>query len=502
VPGKPVTDQQVRLYMTDRLQHSQRVAAARSGFSERTARRIEADPRLPSQRKPSRGRTVPDPLAAVWEPVLLPILERDPAVQAVTLMRHLQLMHPEAFPDDRVRRTLERRVRDWRALHGPERDVIFRQTPEPGRMALSDFTDASALGVTIGGRPLEHRLYHFVLAYSSWEHVAVVLGGESFTALAENLQNALWTLGGVPHEHRTDSLSAAYRNLDAAAAEDVTRRYEAFCAHYGMLASRNNRGEAHENGSVEAHNNHLKVALDQALILRGSRDFAELADWRRFVDELVARRNRRREAALRIEMAALKPLPARRTTDFTEVVARVTKTGGFVVHQVFYSAPSQLIGQRLRVHVYDDRIEAFLGATHVVTHPRRRGREDGLRVHCVNYRHVIHALRRKPQALAGSVYRDGLFPRSEYAEAWTALSAALPRRDACRRMVDLLCLAHDDGCEVELALLITDTLRQGELPEAHRLKQRLEPPKRVLPEDTPVALTELASFDALLEGRS
>lgn len=248
MPGKPVTDQQARLYMTDRLKHSQRVAAARAGFSERTARRIEADPCLPSQRKPSRGRTVPDPLAAVWEAVLLPILERDPAVQAVTLMRHLQLTDPEAFPDDRARRTLERRVRDWRALHGPERDVIFRQTPEPGRMALSDFTDASTLGVTIGGQPLEHRLYHFVLAYSSWEYVAVVLGGESFTALAENLQNALWTLGGVPHEHRTDSLSAAYRNLDAAAAEDVTSRYNAFCGHYGMLASRNNRGEPPQSG--------------------------------------------------------------------------------------------------------------------------------------------------------------------------------------------------------------------------------------------------------------
>lgn len=278
MPGKPVTDQQVRVYMTDRLHYSQRIAAARAGFSERTARRIEADPRFPSQRKPARGRTVPDPLAAVWEAVLLPILQRDPAVQAVTLMRHLQLTDPEAFPDDRVRRTLERRVRDWRALHGPEREVIFRQTPEPARMALSDFTDAGALGVTIGGQPLAHRLYYFVLAYSGWEHVAVVLGGESFTALAENLQNALWTLGGVPHEQRTDSLSAAYRNLDPAAADDVTKRYEAFCGHYGMLASRNNPGEAHENGSVEARNNHLKVALDQALILRGSRDIASLAD--------------------------------------------------------------------------------------------------------------------------------------------------------------------------------------------------------------------------------
>lgn len=185
MPGKPVTDQQVRVYMTDRLHYSQRVAAARAGFSERTARRIEADPRLPSQRKPARGRTVPDPLAAVWEAVLLPILQRDPAVQAVTLMRHLQLTDPEAFPDDRVRRTLERRVRDWRALHGPEREVIFRQTPEPGRMALSDFTDAGALGVTIGGQPLAHRLYHFVLAYSGWEHVAVVLGGDGTFGIAD-----------------------------------------------------------------------------------------------------------------------------------------------------------------------------------------------------------------------------------------------------------------------------------------------------------------------------
>jgi hypothetical protein len=502
VPGRPVTDQQARAYMQDRFRHSQRAAAARAGFSERTGRRIDADPRLPSQRKAERGRTVPDPLAAVWEPVLLPILERDPAVQAVTLLRHLQIADPDAFPDDRVRRTLERRVRDWRALNGPACDVIFRQTSEPGRMALSDFTDTAELGVTIAGQPLAHRLFHFVLAYSGWEHVGVVLGGESFTALAENLQHALWTLGGVPHEHRTDSLSAAYRNLDAEAAKDVTRRYEAFCAHYGMAASRCNPGAAHENGAVESHNRHLKTALAQALILRGSCDFADLADWRRFVDQLVARRNRRRENAARIEAAALRPLPARRATDFTETVARVTRTGGFMVHNIFYSAPSRLIGQRLRVHVYDDRIEAWLGATHVVSHPRLRGRGDGVRLHRVDYRHVIHALRRKPQALAGSVYRDGLFPRSEYAAAWAALSEALPRRDACRRMVDLLWLAHDEACEAELAALLAEELAAGHLPDARDLKMRLEPRRRSLPADVPVALTDLASFDALLEVRT
>ncbi len=498
MPGKPVNDQQVRVYMHDRSHHTQRTAAARAGFSERTARRIDVDPRLPSQRQPERGRTVPDPLAEVWERDLAPILERDPSVQAVTLLRHLQMTDPERFPDDSVRRTLERRVRDWRALHGAPRDVIFRQSPEPGRMALSDFTDAADLDVIIAGEAFAHRLYHFVLAYSSWEHVGVVLGGESFTALAEHLQNALWGLGGVPAEHRTDSLSAAFRNLSRSEIEDITQRYEALCGHYDLKASRNNPGEAHENGAVESHHRHLKTALDQALILRGSRDFATLADYRRFIDQLVARRNRRREATVRGEMAALRALPPRRTTDFTELVAR---TGGFLVHSVFYSAPARLIDHRLRVHVYDDRIEAWLGGTHVVSHLRRRTRKDGRRMHVIDYRHMIHALRRKPQALAGSVYRDDLFPRSEYAEAWALLCQTLPQKDACRRMVGLLALAHDESCEVELAALIAEDLSAGRAPDAHSLQNRLEPRGRELPVDVPVALTALARFDSLLEAR-
>lgn len=498
MPGKPVNDQQVRLYMQDRPLHSQRTAAARAGFSERTARRIEADPRLPSQRRPERGRTVPDPLTEIWERDLMPILERDPAVQAVTLLRHLQMTGPERFPDDSVRRTLERRVREWRALHGAAKDVIFRQSPEPGRMALSDFTDASNLGVSIAGETFPHLLYHFVLTYSGWEHVGVVRGGESFTALAENLQNALWGLGGVPAEHRTDSLSAAFRNLSRDEAEDITRRYEALCGHYGLIASRNNRGKAHENGAVESHHRHLKTALDQALILRGSRNFATIDDYRRFVDQLVARRNRRREDALRAEIAALRTLPPQRTTDFTEVVARVTRTGGFLVNQVFYSAPARLIGQRLRVHVYDDRIEAWLGGTHVVSHPRRRSRRDGVRIHVINYHHVIHALRRKPQALAGSVYRDGLFPRDAYAAAWARLSEMLPQKEACRRMVGLLALAHDENCEAELAALVAKALDDGQLPDDRQLRDRLKPRHRDLPSDVPVTLTALASFDTLL----
>jgi hypothetical protein len=213
----------------------------------------------------------------------------------------------------------------------------------------------------------------------------------------------------------------------------------------------------------------------------------------------VARRNRRREAAVRIEMAALRQLPSRRTIDFTEIVARVTRTGGFLVHSIFYSAPSRLIGHRLRVHVHDDRIEAWLGGTHVVTHPRPRPRDDGKRVHRIDYRHVIHALRRKPQALARSIYRDSLFPRPEYAEIWVRLSGTLPEKEACRRMVALLALAHDESCEAELAALIAEDIAAGRVPDARDLRGRLEPRGRELPADVPVALTMLASFDALLE---
>lgn len=495
---KPITDQQLRLYMTDPQNHSQRTSAARAGFSERSARRFDADPTPPSQRKIVHGRTVADPLEGYWEGDLLPLLEKDSALQAVTLLRHLQSEHPLAFPDDRIRRTLERRVRQWRALNGPERDIIFRQTPEPGYMAQSDFTHAEELAVTIAGQPFAHLLYHFVMAYSRWEHVGVVLGGESFTALAENLQQALWSLGGVPQNHRTDSLSAGFRNLTADQCEDITRRYEAFVGHYGMDASRNNRGEAHENGAVESQNRHLKTAIKQALILRGSHDFACVEDYRRFIDMLLVRRNRQRADAVQAERAHLKPLPQRRTTDFTEIVVPVTRTGGFLVKSIFYSAPSQLIGQRLRVHLYDDRLEAFLGGTLVVTHFRARGRADGHRVHVINYHHVIHALRRKPQALWSSIYRDSLFPRTEYAEAWKVLQQNLPRPDACRRMVELLFIAHDQACEAELAHLLAADLDAGCVPDPKSLASQLTPRHMALPTDIAVDHPPLDSFDALL----
>jgi hypothetical protein len=277
----------------------------------------------------------------------------------VAIFDEIRRRHPEIGVG--VRRTLERRIGAWRALNGAEQDVIFRQEHPPGRLGLSDFTNMGEHGVNIAGVPLDHRLYHFRLAFSGWEHAHVVLGGESFVALAEGLQNALWALGRAPLHHRSDSLSAAFRNLDADTRQDQTRRYEALCAHYRMQPTRNNRGLAHENGSIESPHGHLKRAIEDALLLRGSRDFDTLEAYRGFVDELVGRRNARNRKRLDLERPALQALPARRTTDYEETIVTVTSTSGFTLKKVFYSVPSRLIGHRLRVRLYDDRLECFPG---------------------------------------------------------------------------------------------------------------------------------------------
>ena len=499
MPGTHITDQQARLYMHHRRTHTRQLAAARAGIGASTGARLDVDPRLPSQHQAPRSRRRPDPLAALWDAEIVPMLHAAPSLRPVAVFEEMLRRHPDLAPN--VRRTLERRVRHWQALHGPEREVIFRQDHPPGQQGLSDFTDANGLGITTAGEPLEHRLYHFRLAFSGWEHAEVVLGGESFTALAVGLQNALWSLGGTPREHRSDSLSAAFRNLEQAAEADQTRRYEALCAHYRMEPTRNNRGVAHENGSIEASHGHLKAALEQALLLRGTRDFADLAGYRGFVDEMVGHANARRRKAAEAERAALQPLPARRTTDHDEILVTVTRTGGFLLRRVFYTVPSQLIGHRLRVRLYDDRLECLLGSTLVATLPRGRpyqGRGAPNRtLHVVDYRHVIHALRRKPAALLNLVYRDQLFPRDAYRRTWERLMAEQPPRTACRVMVGLLALAHERACEAELASELDRLVEAGTLPDLAALLRRFGSTQGSIP-DVTVTLPSPTLYDALL----
>jgi hypothetical protein len=264
-----------------------------------------------------------------------------------------------------------------------------------------------------------------------------------------------------------------------------------------MTPTRNNAGLAHENGSVEGPHGHLKRAIADALLLRATAAFPDLGAYRAFLDELVGRRNARNGKRIDSERAALRPLPPRRSCDYEEVTVRVTSASGFRVRKVFYTVPSRLIGHRLRVRLYDDRLDVLIGGTHLMTLPRGRALPSGRHDQVVDYHHVIHALRRKPMALLNLVYRDRLFPRQAYRDAFEALRAALPERQACRITVDLLALAHDRGCEAELAACLAVDHAAGRLPNIAALRTRFAPDPATIPHVT-VALGSLAHYEALL----
>ena len=480
--------------MNNRKCKSQALAAAKAGISERSARRIDGAPTLPSQNPRRYWRSRDDPFADVWENEVVPLLTRAPGLMGITVLRKLQDDHPDRYPDGMLR-TLQRHIRRWRATEGPPKEVMFAQDHAPGQQGLSDFTAMAELRITIAGLPFAHILYHFVLAFSRWEHAEVVEGGESFEALSKGLQNALWQAGGTPLEHRSDSLSAAFRNL--AEEEDFTVRYTALLDHYGLVGTRNNRGVSHENGSVESSHRHLKAAIEQALLLRGHRDFDDRAAYEGFVREAVMRRNRRNAAAFRIERAQLRDLPQRRTSDFVEEEARVTRCGTFTVHGILYSAPSRLIGHRLKVRLYGDRLECFLSGALVLTLGRGVRSPAGGRARVIDYRHFIDALKRKPQAFKGLAFRDALFPREAYRRIWEQLEVRLTQRQACRTMVALLEMAAHDGVEAVLAQRLDVLLAVGALPDVLRLREEFAPRQAELPTVT-IEMPAPGIYDALL----
>jgi hypothetical protein len=386
-------------YMAKRAEGlSQQVAADAVGISVRSAQRIdrrELQPEGQQQRRGRHWRTRADPLADVWQSVLVPMLEKAPQLEPQTLLLHLE----RTFPDQewyRRKRTLQRRVEQWRALHGPAQEVMFLQEHRAGVLGISDFTLLKGGPITIAGKVLEHRLFHFRLPYSGWCHVEVIHGGESFVALAEALQNALNACGGVPAEHRTDSLSACFRNRDGSYAGDYTSRYRELCAHLGVIATRNNRGVAHENGAIEGPHRHWKHRLEQQLIQRGSRDFETEAEYRQLVAQVNEDLNNREsvQQKLAIEQLHLRPLPVERFADYDPVVARVRSTSTIEVRSVTYSVPSRLIGQQLTVHLRHDRLDLFLRTQFVETLPRLHARKGQKALRRIDFRHVIESLRR------------------------------------------------------------------------------------------------------------
>lgn len=494
--GKKITEKQVKVYMQTRQKgKTQKIAAAQIGFSERTAHNIEKRG-FEIAKTPHSWRTRKDPFERVWELEIVPLLEKNPYLQGRTLLEKLQREHPDEYSNELLR-TLQRRIRNWRALMGPEKEIIFRQEHPPGWQGMSDFTYGNGLKITLKGAPFEHLLYHYRLVYSKWEAVMVILGGESFPALSEGLQNALWLSNGVPETHRTDSLSAAYKNGSDKEKEEFTQDYTALCAHYQMEPTRNNKGVAHENGAIESSHGDLKNRVDQALMLRGSRDFSSVDEYRHFIRELVTQHNRRIHKKYLEEVAYLRALPEHKTGAFKEARARVTSSSTIRVNDVVYSVASRLISMTLKVHIYDDRLECFIGSD-LVEKLERKKRSQESRVHQINYRHVIGALARKPQAFRHYIYRDELFPTLAFKETWERLNRDLDSKTACREYVKILKVAAEKDQEVVVNDFLENQLSKDKLPrsvDVQALFRKEEEP----PELTPIE-NDLSAYDLLIRG--
>jgi len=489
VSGKPITPQQVRIYMTARNEgKTQVISSAKAGISERSGRRIETFEVNIGDKPERHWRTHEDSFSDVWDSEIVPKLEDNFDLQPLTLFEFLNKKYPGKYPNSKLR-TFQRRIKSWKALNGPGKEVMFLQKKIPGRLGLSDFTKFKQDRVTIKGKPLTHILYHFRLIYSGWCHVKVILGGESFTALSEGLQDALWRLGGVPIEHRTDSLSAGFKNLTHDAKEDATGRYKELYSHYNLIPTRNNRGKGHENGGVESPHGHLKNRLHQALLLRKSMDFESVESYQIWINSIVRGINLRNRDKVNEERKYLKPLPLQRTVDYTEKVVSVSSSSTIKVQRVLYTVPSRLIGEKLRLHIYHDRMEAYLGTTHALTLPRLLPIKGKQRRRCVDYRHLINSLERKPQAFRYSQLRDDLLPNETYRRIWPIYDQELAPRTACKTIVGVLALANRTDCEEKIGNYIIGKMESGIIPSLLTLQRKFDHRHISIPDIDVIAVT-------------
>jgi transposase len=446
-------------------------AALRSGMSDNTARRYRAGG-LPGQRKsPRQYRTRPDPFVMVW-PEIEAMLEQAPGLEAVTIFEVLQSRAELSFSDGQLR-TLQRRIRRWRASKGPEREVMFSQEHRPGEYAQSDFTCMNELGICLGGEPFEHLFFHFVLPYSNWETGGICFS-ESFEALIGGFQAAVWELGKAPKLHRTDNLSAATHELgDGARA--FNDRYLGALAHYGVEADCNTPGRGHENGDVEQAHHRFKRCVDQALLLRGSREFAKRTQYETFLREILAGRNRGRAGKLREELDRMHVLPPSRLDDFRRERVRVSVFSTLRAAENVYSVASRLIGEWVDLRLYAERIEVYYAGDRVAEMERLRGRGHA----AIDYRHLIWSLIRKPGAFARYRYREALFPSLVFRYAFDALQGRHGGR-ADLEYVRILHLAASTG-ESAVEAVLAALLERGELRDSAQVQAairptRLEPP--------------------------
>jgi len=489
-----VTDKQVRrLFLESNKQKSKWLAASIAEMNEKTARKYLREGTLPSQlKKPRKYRTREDPFDSIWEDCE-ELMEVNPGLEAKQLFQHFQMKFPGRFSDGQLR-TFQRKMKNWRALKGPGKEIIFPQLHHPGKLSASDFTHMKALGISIQGEPFVHLIYHFVLTYSNWE-TGNVCFSESFESLSEGLQNALWKLGGLPKSHRTDSLSAAVHK--ACNPEEFTTRYMGLLNHYKLSGERSNPGKANENGDVEKSHHLFKKALDQSLMLRGSRDFESREAYEEFIANLFSQLNAGRNDRFVEECKCLRKLPDRRLDDFKEERVKVRKSSTISVASNVYSVNSRLIGECVKVRLYSQQLEIWYGDKKVDCCHRLRGK----RGHRINYRHIIDWLLRKPGAFANYRYRDGLFPTLRFRMAYDYLVTEGPA-GASKEYLKILNLAAketESGVDDALRILFE---KEAEISyhsvllllEAHRFSQSVPAATEVL-----VSAVNLESYDQLLQ---
>jgi hypothetical protein len=486
-----VTDKQVQL-LRQKMAESKTIeaAAAAADMSARSAHTWKTGP-LPSQTKqPRYWRTRQDAFEGVWDTDIVPFLERDEAgiLEATTILDELVRRHGDRF-SERHLRTLQRRVRDFRALHGPGKEVFFEQQHPPGREAAVDFTNCTSLGVTIAGESFVHLLFQFVLSFSKWRWVMIAFG-ETFEALVSGLQGAFWELGGVPAVLRSDNLSAATHALPSGGRE-LNRRFAAVIQHYDIRSTRIEPGKSHQNGVVEKANDLLKSGIEQALIVRGSRDFTSVERYAEFLQGVRAELNRPTASRLLEERAALRPLPSCRLPEYTKHLAVVRKWSTIHFGKKTYSVPSRLSGSSVEVRQHPDIVEVFYRGKLTVTMPRIRGEQP----YRIDYRHVIWSLVRKPGAFARYRYREELFPSLTFRRAYDALVDARGERADVEYVRILHLAASTLESRVEMAL---ETLLAGGTRFDYAAVRAIAAPEKPVVPEVRIPAPNPAAYDCLL----
>jgi hypothetical protein len=438
------------------------LAAIRAGMDRKTARKYVSTGKLPSESvAPRSWRTHADAFLEHWSELEAMLIE-SPALEAKTLFELLLEKYPGLYDEGQLR-TLQRRVKAWRAEHGPEKDVVLAQLHRPGEAAQTDFTWATELAVTIMGQAFVHMLCVFTLPFSNWRWATVCLS-ESIAALRCGIQRALFQLGRVPEVHQTDNSTAAtHRIPDGKSVIDMgdSKRpfnddYLAIMRHFGMKPRTTAVAAKEQNGDVEAANGALKRALDQALLVRGSRDFESREAWQSFIDEVLRKANHRRGQRVTVELAAMRELNVDKLPDFVEEDVRVSEWSTVRVKHCAYSVPSRLIGEWVKVRVFEDRIEVRYAGKEQISCERLRGRN----LHRIDYRHVIWSLVRKPGGFARYVYREELFPSLVFRRAYDAIQT--PHHGVkgdleYLRILHLAASTMEADVEMALSLLLAET---------------------------------------------